>query len=157
MKKHGINASARLLCGAATFMALAVTGTPVMAQQADEQAAAAVEGEDEGEAIVVTGIRHSIQSSLDAKRNATSIVEVITAEDLGLLPDLSIADTLARLPGVTAQRVRGRSQQVSIRGLGPDFSLALLNGRARFEQAPDHRVRHLHAERQRLAQPRFRC
>lgn len=128
MKTNGINPSARLLCGAATFLALAVTGAPVMAQEADEQAAAAVE--DEGEnAIVVTGIRQSIQSSLDAKRNSTSIVEVITAEDLGLLPDLSIADTLARLPGVTAQRVRGRSQSVSIRGLGPDFSLALLNGR----------------------------
>jgi iron complex outermembrane receptor protein len=127
MKTNGINASARLLCGAATFLALAVTGTPVMAQETEEPAA--VEGQGEGEAIVVTGIRQSIQSSLDAKRNATSIVEVITAEDLGLLPDLSIADTLARLPGVTAQRVRGRSQQVSIRGLGPDFSLALLNGR----------------------------
>lgn len=128
MKTNRINASARLLGGAATFLALAVTGTPVMAQETDEQAAAAVEGEGEN-AIVVTGIRQSIQSSLDAKRNATSIVEVISAEDLGLLPDLSIADTLARLPGVTAQRVRGRSQQVSIRGLGPDFSLALLNGR----------------------------
>lgn len=127
MKTNGINASARLLCGAATFLALAVTGAPVMAQDAEEPAA--VEGEAEGEAIVVTGIRQSIQSSLDAKREATSIVEVITAEDLGLLPDLSIADTLARLPGVTAQRVRGRSQQVSIRGLGPDFSLSLLNGR----------------------------
>jgi iron complex outermembrane receptor protein len=126
MKMNGINASARLLCGAATFLALAVTGTPVMAQDAEEPATVA---EEEGEAIVVTGIRGSIQSSLDAKREATSIVEVITAEDLGLLPDLSIADTLARLPGVTAQRVRGRSQQVSIRGLGPDFSLALLNGR----------------------------
>lgn len=129
MKLNGINASARLLCGAATFMALTVTGTPVMAQGAGEQPAATVEGETEGDAIVVTGLRQSIQSSLDAKRNATSIVEVITAEDLGLLPDQSIADTLARLPGVTAQRVRGRSQQVSIRGLGPDFSLALLNGR----------------------------
>lgn len=128
MKTNRINASARLLGGAATFLALAVTGTPIMAQETDEQAAAAVEGEGEN-AIVVTGIRQSIQSSLDAKRNATSIVEVISAEDLGLLPDLSIADTLARLPGVTAQRVRGRSQQVSIRGLGPDFSLALLNGR----------------------------
>ena len=128
MKTNGINASARLLCGAATFLALAVTGAPVMAQQTGEQAAATVEGEGE-DAIVVTGIRGSIQSSLDAKREATSIVEVISAEDLGLLPDLSIADTLARLPGVTAQRVRGRSQQVSIRGLGPDFSLALLNGR----------------------------
>lgn len=125
MKANGINASARLLCGAATFLALAVTGTPVMAQEVEEPAAVEGEGED----IVVTGIRGSIQSSLDAKRNATSIVEVISSEDLGLLPDLSIADSLARLPGVTAQRVRGRSQQVSIRGLGPDFSLALLNGR----------------------------
>lgn len=128
MKMNGFNASARLLCGAATFMALAVTGAPVMAQEAEPQPTT-VEGETEGDAIVVTGIRQSIQSSLDAKRNATSIVEVITAEDLGLLPDQSIADSLARLPGVTAQRVRGRSQQVSIRGLGPDFSLALLNGR----------------------------
>ena len=129
MKTNGINASARLLCGAATFLALSVTGAPVLAQeQTDEQAAAAVEGQGE-DAIVVTGIRSSIQTSLDAKKRATSIVEVIAAEDLGLLPDQSIADTLARLPGVTAQRVRGRSQQISIRGLGPDFSLALLNGR----------------------------
>jgi len=129
MKTNGINVSARLLCGAATFLALAATGAPALAQAADEQAAAAVEGQDEDDAIVVTGIRSSIQTSLDAKRQATSIVEVIAAEDIGLLPDLSIADTLARLPGVTAQRVRGRSQQISIRGLGPDFSLALLNGR----------------------------
>jgi len=134
MKTNGINASARLLCGAATFLALTVTGTPVLAQQADDQAAAKPKAEatdevDESTTMVVTGIRGSIQTSLDAKRNATSIVEVIASEDIGLLPDQSIADSLARLPGVTAQRVRGRSQQVSIRGLGPDFSLALLNGR----------------------------
>lgn len=129
MKMNGINVSARLLCGAATFLALTATGAPVMAQQAEQPAPATVDSEAEGDAIVVTGIRGSIASSLDAKREATSIVEVIAAEDIGLLPDLSIADTLARLPGVTAQRVRGRSQQVSIRGLGPDFSLALLNGR----------------------------
>ncbi|MDC8754308.1 TonB-dependent receptor [Erythrobacter sp. sf7] len=127
MKTTGINGSARLLCGAATFLALAAAGAPAFAQDADEPTVATAE--DEGDAIVVTGIRSSIQTSLDAKRKATSIVEVIAAEDIGLLPDLSIADTLARLPGVTAQRVRGRSQQISIRGLGPDFSLALLNGR----------------------------
>lgn len=128
MKMNRINPSARLLCGAATFLALAATGAPVLAQTTGEQPAATTDGEPE-QSIVVTGIRGSIQSSLDAKRNATSIVEVISAEDIGLLPDLSIADTLARLPGVTAQRVRGRSQQISIRGLGPDFSLSLLNGR----------------------------
>jgi len=99
---------------------------PAMAQDApadeeDEQATLDV--------VTVTGIRGSIQNSLNAKKNATSIVEAISAEDIGKLPDLSIADSLARLPGVTAQRVRGRSQQISIRGLGPDFSLALWNGR----------------------------
>ncbi len=125
MKKNGINVSARLLCGAAT-LALATTAAPLLAQDAEE--AAVTEEPAEGD-IIVTGIRSSIQTSLDAKRNATSIVEVIASEDIGLLPDQSIADSLARLPGVTAQRVRGRSQQVSIRGLGPDFSLALLNGR----------------------------
>jgi len=132
MKMNGINVSARLLCGAATFLALAATGTPVLAQDADEPAtkpASVAEDTQDESAIIVTGIRGSIKSSLDAKRNATSIVEVISSEDIGLLPDLSIADSLARLPGVTAQRVRGRSQAVSIRGLGPDFSLALLNGR----------------------------
>jgi iron complex outermembrane recepter protein len=129
MKTNGINGSARLLCGAATFLALAATGAPVLAQDAEEPVA--VEGQAEAQEgdIVVTGIRGSIQSSLNAKRDATSIVEVISSEDIGLLPDLSIADTLARLPGITAQRVRGRSQQISIRGLGPDFSLSLLNGR----------------------------
>jgi iron complex outermembrane receptor protein len=101
---------------------------PAAAQDTQEEPETEVaEGEEPG--IVVTGIRRSIETSLDAKREASSIVEVISAEDLGQLPDLSIADSLARLPGVTAQRVRGRSQQISIRGLGPDFSLALLNGR----------------------------
>ena len=125
MRMNGINVSARLLCGAATTLALAATGAPVLAQDAEEPVAA----ETQGDAIIVTGLRRSIESSLDAKRNATSIVEVISSEDIGLLPDQSIADSLARLPGVTAQRVRGRSQQISIRGLGPDFSLSLLNGR----------------------------
>ncbi|MEL7453011.1 MAG: TonB-dependent receptor, partial [Pseudomonadota bacterium] len=103
-----------------------VASVPAYAQDAtdteeDEQATLDV--------VTVTGIRGSIQNSLNAKKNATSIVEAISAEDIGKLPDLSIADSLARLPGVTAQRVRGRSQQISIRGLGPDFSLALWNGR----------------------------
>jgi len=116
-------ATTRLLCGAATGMALAATSAPAFAQEEQEEVA---QSENQ---ITVTGIRSAIETSLETKRDATTIVEVISAEDLGQLPDLSIADSLARLPGVTAQRVRGRSQQISIRGLGPDFSLALLNGR----------------------------
>lgn len=84
---------------------------------------------DDGDAIVVTGIRASLDASAKIKRNSASIVESVSAEDIGKLPDVSIADSLARLPGVTAQRLEGRDQRLSIRGLGPDFSTTLLNGR----------------------------
>jgi iron complex outermembrane receptor protein len=79
--------------------------------------------------IVVTGIRAGLESSARIKRQSVLIVDSISAEDVGKLPDVSIADSLARLPGVTAQRLEGRDQRISIRGLGPDFSTTLLNGR----------------------------
>lgn len=80
--------------------------------------------------VVVTGIRRSLEDSLSVKRNSDSIVEVVSAEDTGKLPDSSIAEALARLPGVTGQRGSdGRVTEVSIRGLSPEFSGALLNGR----------------------------
>lgn len=79
--------------------------------------------------IVVTGFRGSIRSAIAAKRNATQIIESISAEDVGKLPDVSITDALARLPGVTAQQNAGRATYLSIRGFGPDFTTATLNGR----------------------------
>jgi iron complex outermembrane receptor protein len=82
-----------------------------------------------GTEIVVTGIRAGLASSARIKRQSTLIVDSVSAEDIGKLPDVSIADSLARLPGVTAQRLEGRDQRLSIRGLGPDFSTTLLNGR----------------------------
>src|SRR5690606_34607023 len=54
--------------------------------------------------VEVTGIRRGIEDAIDTKRTSTSIVESISAEDIGKLPDMSIADSLARLPGLTAQR-----------------------------------------------------
>lgn len=83
----------------------------------------------ESDEIIVTGIRASLASSAKIKRDSTLIVDSVSAEDVGKLPDVSIADSLARLPGVTAQRLEGRDQRLSIRGLGPDFSTTLLNGR----------------------------
>ena len=112
----------RLLLGAATI-AMLMPIAPAYAQDVETAI------DEEEDVVVTTGIRQSIADALDLKRNAGGIVEAITAEDIGKLPDVSIADSLARLPGLTAQRVRGRAQQISIRGLGPDFSLALLNGR----------------------------
>ena len=85
--------------------------------------------EAEDDAIVVTGIRASLAQSEKIKKANAVIVEAISAEDIGKLPDVSIADSLARLPGVTAQRLEGRDQRLSIRGLGPDFGVTLLNGR----------------------------
>ncbi len=81
------------------------------------------------DAITVTGIRRGIESAIAVKRNSDSIVEAISAEDIGKLPDVSIAESLARLPGLAAQRVDGRAQVISIRGLSPDFASTLLNGR----------------------------
>jgi iron complex outermembrane recepter protein len=83
---------------------------------------------DQG-AIVVTGIRRSLQDSIQIKRDNASVVEAVSAEEIGKLPDVSIAESIARLPGVAAQRVGGRAEIVSIRGFSPDFSTVLLNGR----------------------------
>jgi iron complex outermembrane receptor protein len=79
--------------------------------------------------VVVTGIRGSIESSIRAKQNSDSIIEAISAEDIGKLPDASIAESLARLSGLATQRMDGRANVISIRGLSPDFAGTTLNGR----------------------------
>jgi len=84
-----------------------------------------------GDVVVITGIRRAIETSITEKREASTIIESITSEDLGKLPDPSIADSIARLPGVAAQRNKGsgKAQQISVRGMSPDFNGAMLNGR----------------------------
>ncbi|MDQ1155441.1 TonB-dependent receptor [Brevundimonas sp. SORGH_AS_0993] len=124
-----LNGRARLLCGVAFGAAAFMAVGSAQAQTAQAQTAQSNDQPTEVGEIVVTGIRRSIEASISAKANNTSIVEVISSEDIGKLPDVSIAESLARLPGVTMQRLDGRSQAISIRGLGPDFTTALLNGR----------------------------
>ena len=99
------------------------------AQQEKKKSTATSDDESNVEEIVVRGFRPSIERAIDLKRRSSSIIEAISAEDIGKLPDVSIGETLARLPGLTAQRLDGRAQVISVRGLGPDFSTALLNGR----------------------------
>src|SRR5262249_28452689 len=79
--------------------------------------------------IKVTGVRSAIKKAISVKQNSNEIVEAISAEDIGKLPDNSIADSLARLPGITAQRVSGVDSLISIRGFSGDFNGTLLNGR----------------------------
>jgi iron complex outermembrane receptor protein len=104
---------------AAAVAALLCTSEMALAQQAAGT-----------QTITVTGIRRGIESAIAIKQNADGVVEAISAEDIGKLPDTTIAESLARLPGVTTQRTKsGAASTVSIRGLGPDFNGYLLNGR----------------------------
>ena len=107
-------------------LGLALGGASGASAQEDQDESASQQA---GDVIVVRGIRSSLRSSIAEKRESTSIVEAVSAEDIGQLPDTSIADSLARLPGLAAQRLRGRAQLLSVRGLGPSFTTALLNGR----------------------------
>ncbi|MCE9687225.1 TonB-dependent receptor [Shewanella sp. AS16] len=99
------------------------------ADTADVEAKAKAAKDAEIEVISVTGIRRSLQESQSLKMSSSSIVEAISAEDIGKLPDVSIAESLARLPGVAAQRLDGRANVISVRGMGPDFTTTTLNGR----------------------------
>ena len=128
----------RNLLSVALASIVAMSATGAYAQTADEttdqaaQAKAAEAKKDDAtnlETVTVTGIRAGIEGAISVKRDSTSIVEAITAEDIGKLPDVSIAESIGRLPGLAAQRVAGRAQVISVRGLSPDFSTTLLNGR----------------------------
>jgi iron complex outermembrane receptor protein len=120
----------------------------VLASSAQAQTSAAADEQAVGpiSQVTVVGIRKGIEDAISVKKNSGSIVEAISAEDIGKLPDSSIAESIARLPGLTAQRVGGRAQEISVRGMSGDFAATLLNGReqvstgdnrsAQFDQYP---------------------
>lgn len=81
------------------------------------------------EEVVVTGIRASLQRSMDLKRESQGVVDAISAEDIGKFPDTNLAESLQRITGVSINRDNGEGSKVTVRGLGPDFNLVTLNGR----------------------------
>ena len=118
------------LLSVALLSALSMAAASAHAQDAQQTDAEKKEEAAKSlDTVVVTGIRGSIERSIEAKQDASTMVEAISAEDIGKLPDTSIADSLARLPGLTAQRFGGRPQEINIRGFAGDFSTGLLNGR----------------------------
>ncbi len=120
----------------ALSLAIAVAlGMPGMVQAQDAPAA-----EGELEEIVVTGIRAGIESAIAVKQESMSIVEAISAEDIGKLPDTSIAESISRLPGLTSQRAEGRASAISLRGTDPGFTTALLNGREQVSTGDNRNV-----------------
>ncbi|QBE62659.1 TonB-dependent receptor [Pseudoduganella lutea] len=122
------------LTPAAAAAAILVLGisAPAMAQQAAAQQSTGAQAEPE--VVIVTGIRAALQQSLSAKRNAAANVEVITAEDVGKMPDKNVADSLQRLPGVNISSSAAGSggfdenDRVSLRGTAPSLTQTTING-----------------------------
>jgi iron complex outermembrane receptor protein len=116
------------LFGAASALTIAAFPQAAWAQgdvvQPTPSAQTATEDEP---AIVVTGFRQSLQAALGAKRNDNGIVDVIVAEDIADFPDQNLAESLQRIPGVSIDRDAGEGRQITVRGLGGDFTRVRLN------------------------------
>ena len=118
------------MIGTAVAMALLGRNHALEAQTTNSDAAS----KDNLEEIVVTGIRKSMEQSIEQKRTATDIVEVVTAEDIGKMPDKNVADSLARLPGITTSSAGANeggfdeNDRVSMRGTNPSLTQTLING-----------------------------
>ncbi|MFX1677691.1 TonB-dependent receptor [Mitsuaria sp. CC2] len=78
--------------------------------------------------VVITGIRASLESALNAKRQDKGIVDVIKAEDIAKFPDTNLAESLQRIPGVVIDRDAGEGRNITVRGLGADFTRVRING-----------------------------
>lgn len=119
----------------ARSVALALSATaffPAFAQDTDsdsEEQATRQNTEDLVEEVVVLGIRGSLTSSMNVKRESYGVVDAITAEDIGDFPDTNLAESLQRITGVSIDRSIGEGSRVTVRGVGPDFNLVTLNGR----------------------------
>jgi len=83
----------------------------------------------ETEEIVVTGIKASLDAAMDIKKNAVGVVDAISAEDIGKMPDTNLAESLQRIPGVSIDRSNGEGSKVTVRGLAGDYNLVTINGR----------------------------
>jgi TonB-dependent receptor len=112
-------------------IALALSATaisPVMAQDADS------DDEMMMEEVMVSGVRRSLIDATAIKRDSDGVVDAISAEDIGKFPDTNLAESLQRITGVSIDRgnelgAQGEGQRITVRGIGPDFNLVLLNGR----------------------------
>jgi len=92
------------------------------------------------EPVVINGFVSSLENSVVIQKNSDSIVEAVSAQQIGQLPGSSIADALGRLPGIATQMVNGRPQLISINGFGPDFVGVLMNGNQQASTANNRNV-----------------
>ena len=122
----------------ALFMMPAISATAFAQEKPAAPATAATE---EVQQITVSGIRASVRNALASKEASNSMIEAIASEDIGKLPDTTIAESLARLPGLSSGLDRGNASQIVARGMGPRFIGATLNGRELASTEPARAVR----------------
>lgn len=111
----------------AVLVTLALSGAQVYAQEATEEDSDDTE-EKNMEVIEVSGFRGSLNKSLMEKRTSVNSKESIIAQDIGKFPDLNIAESIQRVPGVAISREGGEGRQITLRGLSPSFTRSTLNG-----------------------------
>ena len=108
---------------------LALATSPYAQETSQKNTYASNGSDDLIEEIVVTGIRASLQRSMDIKRDSKGIVDGISAEDIGKFPDTNLAESLQRITGVAIERDRGEGSKITVRGFGPDFNIVTFNSR----------------------------
>src|SRR5579862_9067330 len=129
-QRHPIAAAAAL----ALFGALAPAQVLAQAADAPATAASAPSPKTDVQHVEVTGLRASLEASLARKRSADSVIEVVTADEIGKLPDKNVADAIQRVPGVNIASSAGgeggfdENDRVSIRGTSPSLTQTLING-----------------------------
>jgi iron complex outermembrane recepter protein len=121
--KKAVFPSAKALTTATALLAIAASA---VAQESNPDAVP--EGAESIEEVVVTGFRASLNKALDAKQEQVGAIDMIVAEDIADFPDLNLAESLQRVPGVVIARDAGEGRQISVRGLGPQFTRVRING-----------------------------
>lgn len=115
----------RLLASAITSCSLLGGAGYAWSQEAPETADSGMVLEE----VIVTGVRAAYERSMDIKRDSQGVVDAISAEDIGKMPDTNLAESLQRVTGVSIDRVNGEGSRVTVRGFGPDYNVVTLNGR----------------------------
>ena len=121
MKTKSINSRTASAIAWYGVSALALMATGAMAQEAAPSA------QDEVDTVVVTGFRNSLQTSISEKKKSNDIVDVIKADDIAQFPDLNLAESLQRVPGVAIDRDGGEGRSITVRGLNSEFTRVRLN------------------------------
>lgn len=120
MRKRNLRRDIQRLALSTSVLALAISSA--YAQESKTKT------DEQPTLVVITGLRASLESALNKKRDDNGIVDVIKSEDMGKFPDTNLAESLQRIPGVVIDRDAGEGRSITVRGLGQDFTRVRING-----------------------------